>query len=142
MLGAAGVILFSQNISWSPHSEETLLSVQAMAAAVLAVVTVALRFSGFRLYTLDALTASKAVADWRKKNGKDLRFKAGLFEGKLLGPDAAEKLTKMPSAQEVRQMAVSVIAGPLTATVNVLANTLSALPSVIRAIADKEKEGE
>ena len=90
----------------------------------------------------DAVTASKAVADWRKKNSKEIPLKAGLLDGEPLDEAGAEKLTKMPSTQEVRQLAVSAIAGPLTATVGVLANTLSALPQVVQAIADKQKEGE
>lgn len=90
----------------------------------------------------DAVTASKAVADWRKKHKKELRIKAGILEGEPLGTEEAEKLTKMPSAQDLRQMVVSAIAGPLTGTVSVLSNTLSAIPQVIQAIADKQKEGE
>ena len=89
----------------------------------------------------DAVTASKAVAEWAKKNGKKFRFKAGLLEGKLLDEAGAERLQKMPSAQDVRQMAVSAIAGPLTATVGVLSNTLCSLPLVVKAIADKQGEG-
>ena len=72
----------------------------------------------------DVVTASKAVAEWGKKAGKSFEFKAGLLEGKPLGQSEAAQLEKMPSAQEVRQMAVSAIAGPLTGMVSVVSNTL------------------
>ncbi len=87
----------------------------------------------------DAITASKAVAEWGRKSGKRLRFKAGLLEGKPLDAAGTESLTRLPSGQEVRAMAVSAIAAPLTCTVGVLASVLSAMPRLLQAIADKKQ---
>ncbi|MFQ5654235.1 MAG: 50S ribosomal protein L10 [Planctomycetota bacterium] len=91
----------------------------------------------------DAISASKLVADWRKKNRKKLPLKGGILGGRPLGPSEAERLTKMPSGLEVRQMVVSAVAGPLSALVGITRNLLGDLPAVVQAIADKkEKEGE
>ena len=89
----------------------------------------------------DALTASKAVASWRKKNRKPIQLKGGLFEGRILTPVEAEELAKMPTVSEIKQMLVSAIAGPLTGLVGVTGQILAGVPNVLRAIADK-KEGE
>ncbi|HCW45285.1 MAG: 50S ribosomal protein L10 [Planctomycetia bacterium] len=88
----------------------------------------------------DAITASKAVAGMRKELGKKLLIKGGVLEGSVLGPDDAEKLTKMPSVQETQAAVVSAIAGPLTGLVAITQNLLTGIPGVVQAIADKRKE--
>ncbi len=91
----------------------------------------------------DAITASKCIAGWRKKNGKTMALKGGMLEGEVLGPSDAEKLVKMPSVQETRAAVVSAIAGPLTSLVAITQNLLTGVPGVLQAIADKQsKEGE
>lgn len=91
----------------------------------------------------DAITASKSIAGWRKKNGKVMALKGGMLEGEVLGPTEAEKLVKMPSVQETRAAVVSAIAGPLTSLVAITQNLLTGLPGVVQAIVDKKsKEGE
>jgi large subunit ribosomal protein L10 len=91
----------------------------------------------------DAIATSKVVADWRKKNKKEIQFKGGLIEGVILGPAEAERLTKMPGVRETRQMLVSVLAAPLSQFVGVLQSILAGVPGVLQAIAEKQKkEGE
>lgn len=91
----------------------------------------------------DAITASKSIAGWRKKNGKVMALKGGMLEGEALGPAEAEQLVKMPSVQETRTAVVSAIAGPLTSLVAISQNLLTGVPGVLQAIADKQsKEGE
>ena len=91
----------------------------------------------------DAIMASKAVADWSKKAGKVLAFKAGMMEGKPLDQAAAAGLAQLPGKKEARGMTVTAIAGPLTSTVAVMQNILSALPRLMQAIADKNQgEGD
>ena len=88
----------------------------------------------------DAISTSKVIHDWRKKNKKNITLKGGLLEGEVLGPAEAEKLVDMPSAQETRQMLVSVIAAPLSQLVGVTNNILTGVPMALNAIADKKKE--
>lgn len=88
----------------------------------------------------DAITASKSIADWRKKNKKKMPLKGGVLEGEILGPKEAENLTKMLSVQETRAAVVSAIAGPLTGLVTITQNLLTGVPGVLQAIADKKKE--
>jgi large subunit ribosomal protein L10 len=91
----------------------------------------------------DAITASKSIAGWRRKNGKVMALKGGMLEGEALGPAEAERLVKMPSVQETRTAVVSAIAGPLTSLVAISQNLLTGVPGVLQAIADKQsKEGE
>ena len=91
----------------------------------------------------DAITASKSIAGWRKKNGKVMALKGGMLDGEVLGPAEAEQLVKMPSFQETRAAVVSAIAGPLTSLVAITQNLLTGIPGVVQAIADqKSKEGE
>ena len=87
-----------------------------------------------------AITASKTIADMRKELGKKLPIKGGVLEGSVLGPEDAEKLTKMPSVQETQAAVVSAIAGPLTGLVAITQNLLTGLPGVVQAIADKQRE--
>jgi len=88
----------------------------------------------------DAITASKSIAAWRKKNKKKMPLKGGMLEGEILGPVEAENLTKMLSVQETRAAVVSAIAGPLTGLVAITQNLLTGIPGVLQAIADKQKE--
>lgn len=88
----------------------------------------------------DAIATSKAVADWRKKNKKEIPFKGGLLDGAVIGPADAEKLVNMPSVRETHQMLVSVVAGPLSQFVGVLHSILAGVPGALQAIADKKKE--
>lgn len=88
----------------------------------------------------DAITASKTISDWSKKNGNKITFKAGLLEGEVLDRSATEQLTKMPTVDELKQMLVSAVAGPLTGLVGVTNNILNGVPGVVQAIADKKKE--
>ncbi|MEC9476570.1 MAG: 50S ribosomal protein L10 [Planctomycetota bacterium] len=88
----------------------------------------------------DAITASKSIAAWRKKNKKKMPLKGGMLEGEILGPVEAENLTKMLSVQETRAAVVSAIAGPLTGLVTITQNLLTGIPGVLQAIADKQKE--
>jgi len=88
----------------------------------------------------DAITTSKVMADWRKKNKKEIPFKGGLLDGAVLGPAEAEKLVTMPSVRETHQMLVSVVAAPLSQFVGVMHSILAGVPGVLQAIADKKKE--
>jgi large subunit ribosomal protein L10 len=88
----------------------------------------------------DAITTSKVVAEWRKKNKKEIPIKGGLLDGEVLGPVEAEKLTKMPTVKETQQMLVSVIAAPLIGLVGVTQSILAGIPGVLQAIADQQKE--
>ncbi len=89
---------------------------------------------------VDAITASKTIADWSKKNGKDISFKAGLLDGRPLEAEEAERLTLIPGIQELKQMVVSLIASPLIGLVDVTHNILAGVPGVLNAIAEKKKE--
>ncbi len=89
---------------------------------------------------VDAVTASKAISDWSKDHGNKVTIKAGVLAGSVLDEDEAQKLTKLPSLPEIKQMLVSAIAGPLTGMVGVANSILTGVPGVLQAIADKKKE--
>ncbi len=91
---------------------------------------------------VDAVTASKALDDWRTKNKKELKIKAGFLAGEALSSSEAAGLVDMLSPAELRGAIVSVVAGPLSGMVNITNNLLADLPNVLNAIADKKKEGE
>jgi large subunit ribosomal protein L10 len=92
--------------------------------------------------TGDAITTTKLVAEWRKKKKRknSIKIKGGLLEGDILGPEEAEKLIDMPSVQQIHQMLVSAIAGPLTQLVGITDSILANVPRALQAIADKKKE--
>ncbi len=94
------------------------------------------------VYGVDAVSTSKILADWRKKNKKQVPFKGGLLQGEALSGNQAEGLTDLPSVEEIKQMLVSAVAGPLTSMVGITSNILSGVPAVLQAIADKQSEGE
>ncbi|MCI0652136.1 MAG: 50S ribosomal protein L10 [Planctomycetes bacterium] len=86
----------------------------------------------------DAIVASKAIAEWRRKNKRELKLKGGILAGKPLDDVRTEQLSRMPGAQEIRAMVVGAVAGPLIGMVSVVNNTLCALPRVLQAIVDKK----
>lgn len=88
----------------------------------------------------DAVSASKVVAEWRKKNKKTLPLKGGVLAGQALTGTEAERLTDMPSVLEIKQMVVSAVAGPLTSLVGITNNILGGVSGVLQAIVDKKNE--
>ncbi len=92
----------------------------------------ALRGPTLILYDMeDTVQAARMVADWRKKQKQELPFKGGLLDGQALSSEEAEKLTKMPTVLELKQMLVSAVAGPLTGLVGVMQGILSEVPGLL-----------
>jgi large subunit ribosomal protein L10 len=61
-----------------------------------------------------ALTASKSIVQWRKKNKTLATIKGGLLEGKALRPEDVERLSSLPDVHQLRAQLFTTLMGPMT----------------------------
>jgi large subunit ribosomal protein L10 len=89
-----------------------------------------------------ALTASKSIMQWRKKN-KDLApIKGGLFQGRALSPAEVERLSALPDASQLRERVLALFLSPLNHLASVTQGLLSHFASACKAHRESlEKEG-
>ncbi len=85
----------------------------------------------------------KAITEFAKAHAKELPIsKGGRLEGSILGEDALERVSKMPTKQEVQSQLVGLLLAPMQQLVGVLEGPQRNLATVINNYADKLKEEE
>lgn len=85
----------------------------------------------------DAVTATKALVDFAKKNEK-LQIKAGVMGGKPLTPEQLSALAELPSREVMLGRLLSVMVGAQTSLVNVLSGVPRSFVQVLNAYKDKK----
>lgn len=95
-----------------------------------------------------AVGASKAVFLWKKKKPKNknlLPFRGGILEGKILTPEVAESLSKIPDRPILLSMVVGGLQAPLTrlamATRSIVARVAWALDAHRKKLAESAGTG-
>ena len=75
-----------------------------------------------------AVTASKLIVQWKKKNKDLLAIKGGVLEGQIIPPQVVESLSKIPDKQQLLAQVAGGFQGPLT-------RLAAALQSIIGRVA-------
>ncbi len=89
------------------------------------------------LYSDDgALSASKTLVQWRKKNKDLASIKGGLFQGKALSSAEVEHLASLPDAATLRQTVLGLFLAPLSHLASVTQSLLSQFAGCVKAHRD------
>jgi large subunit ribosomal protein L10 len=80
-----------------------------------------------------AITASKAIAQWRKKNKNAAALKGGFFGGKALSPAEVERLATLPDVPTLRSSIASLFLSPLSSLAQAAAALLGHFPGCVKA---------
>ncbi|GAB6172294.1 50S ribosomal protein L10 [Paradesulfitobacterium aromaticivorans] len=70
-------------------------------------------------FSADPVAPAKVLVDFAKTN-KKFAIKAGVLEGKVIGPDGVKSLADLPSREVLLAMVLAGIQAPLVGLVNVL----------------------
>ncbi len=70
-------------------------------------------------FSPDPVAGAKILSEFTKKN-KNLTIKAGVVEGKVVGPEKVKDLASLPSREVLLSQVLAGIQGPLQGMVNVL----------------------
>lgn len=72
-------------------------------------------------FSTDPVAPAKVIAEFVKANKlKTLKIKAGVLDGKVIGPEGVKALADLPSREVLLTMVVRGMQAPLTGMVNVL----------------------
>jgi len=89
-----------------------------------------------------ALTASRTVVGWRKKNKDLAAIKGGLFAGAAISTAEVERLASLPDIDTLRSRLLSIFLSPLTHLASVADSLVRHFPSASKAHRESlEKEG-
>ncbi|HHE64971.1 MAG TPA: 50S ribosomal protein L10 [Bacteroidetes bacterium] len=88
----------------------------------------------------DDPTLPAKILDKNKEVKERVKFKAVLFEGKVFGPEMVEKLSKLPSKEELLGQLVGMLQSPLVKLANTLNTAMINLINVLNALENKKKE--
>jgi|SRR5690625_373911 len=89
----------------------------------------------------DPVAPVKALTDFADDHAKDLpAAKGGLLQGGQVGPDAFERIAKLPSREQVLSELVGVLQAPMSQLVGVLEGPQRDLVTVMTNYTDKLKE--
>lgn len=86
----------------------------------------------------DEVSPAKVVADFKKSHEEQIGFVGGILEKKFLDANAVDRLSKLPSKEELYAKVVGSLNAPVSGFVNVLAGNLRGLVTVLKAIEDKK----
>lgn len=86
----------------------------------------------------DPIETTKAVFRFSQDREKVIQVLGGRFEGRLYGGADVEKLSQLPSLDQMRAQFLSVLEAPMSQTLAVME---AALTSVIYCLDNKSKEG-
>lgn len=86
----------------------------------------------------DPIETTKAVFRFSQDKEKVIQVLGGRFEGRLYGGADVEKLSQLPSLEQMRAQFLSVLEAPMSQTLAVIE---AALTSVIYCLDNKSKEG-
>ncbi|QSZ27168.1 50S ribosomal protein L10 [Aceticella autotrophica] len=88
----------------------------------------------------DPVTPAKIIVEFSKDN-KGIEFKAGIVDGKVIGPEEVKKLSELPSREELVAKALGSMKAPINNFVFVLSGMLRGLVVALNAVKEK-KENE
>lgn len=89
-----------------------------------------------------ALSASKQIVEWRKKNKDLAAIKGGVYAGRVLEASDVEKLATIPDADTLRAQVMSMMLAPLTHLASVTQSLLNHFVSAAKAHREGlEKQG-
>jgi len=89
-----------------------------------------------------ALTASKSLVQWRKKNKELAAIKGGLFQGKALSTAEVERLAALPDAAQLRQNVLGLFLAPLSHLASVTQSLLSQFAGCVKAHREATEKGQ
>jgi large subunit ribosomal protein L10 len=89
-----------------------------------------------------ALSASKTVVGWRKKNKELAAIKGGLFEGEMISTEEVERLASLPDIDTLRSRLLGVFMAPLTHLVSVTDTLVRHFPSAAKAHRESLEKGD
>ncbi len=90
----------------------------------------------------DLVAPVKALTEYAKDHPKELPVaKGGLLQGGRVGPEAFEKIAKLPSREQLLSELLGVMQAPMQQLVGVLSAPQRDLVSVINNYVEKMKEG-
>ncbi|MCK5211337.1 50S ribosomal protein L10 [Candidatus Parcubacteria bacterium] len=87
---------------------------------------------------VDEVAPARAVADFQKEHKGTLDFVGGILENKLISAEEVEKLSQLPSKNELYAKLVGSINAPVSGFVNVLAGNLRGLVNVLKAVQESK----
>lgn len=91
----------------------------------------------------DPVSPVKALTDFADEHPKDLPVpKGGLMQGSQVGPEALERIAKLPTRDQLLSEFVGVLQAPLQQLIGVLEGPQRNLVSVITNYSEKLKEEE
>ena len=70
-------------------------------------------------FSLDPVAPAKILMEYSKKN-KNLKIKAGIVEGRVIGPEMIKTLAELPSREVLLSQVLAGMQGPIQGMVNVL----------------------
>ena len=82
--------------------------------------------------------AAKILSDFAREN-KALEIKAGVFEGKVIGPDKVKALANLPSREVLLAQLAGQFAAPLAGLASVLAGPLRQFAYAVEALRQKRE---
>ncbi|WP_096231726.1 50S ribosomal protein L10 [Thermoanaerobacterium sp. RBIITD] len=86
----------------------------------------------------DPVTPAKILVEFLK-NKEGLELKAGIVDGKLIGPDEIKALSELPSKEELIAKALGSMKAPINNLVYVLSGTLRSLVIALNAVKEKKQ---
>ncbi|HHV73086.1 MAG TPA: 50S ribosomal protein L10 [Thermoanaerobacterium sp.] len=86
----------------------------------------------------DPVTPAKILVEFLK-NSKGLELKAGIVDGKIVGPDEIKALSELPSKEELIAKALGSMKAPINNLVYVLSGTLRSLVIALNAVKEKKE---
>jgi large subunit ribosomal protein L10 len=90
----------------------------------------------------DLVAPVKAITDYIKDHPKDLPVaKGGMLQGSKVAADAFERISKLPSREQIYSQLVGVLQAPLQQLVGVLEGPQRNLVGVLQNYSEKLKEG-
>ena len=87
---------------------------------------------------VDEVAPARAIADFQKEHKETLDFVGGILENKLISAEEVERLSQLPSKNELYAKLVGSINAPVSGFVNVLAGNLRGLVNVLKAVQDSK----
>lgn len=86
-----------------------------------------------------AVSSTKALYKFRKDNAKTIEIIGGRFQGQTCTSEDFEKISELPSQDEMRSQLLSVFEAPMSQTLSVVQSLLT---SVMYCLENKASQGE
>ncbi|MEJ2633798.1 MAG: 50S ribosomal protein L10 [Calditrichia bacterium] len=93
--------------------------------------------NGFAITYGDPTLPAK-VLDRKKEFKEKLKFKAALFEGKVLSPEQVEAVAKLPSREELLGQLASMLQSPMVKLASTLNGAMTKMLMALKALEEKK----